>query len=419
MIFRKCWYVLCILSFITSCEQADVGEGAADIPEIDKLVREGLSSSSYTGAVFLAGTEDEILYRKAYGFATLYDQDLMVVNEPDSISSGHLFDLASLTKIFATTYGLMALCSDGLVELDEPVMKYLPKFDTERHSSITIRHLLSHTSGLVRWFPTYYVADSPDERTDWLVEQPLLANPGTQRNYSDLGYMILADLIEEVSGQTLDRFLAERIYNRVDLSTTGFYPEPSPSLNYVSTSHGNPFERKMVYDPSFGYEIDLDPDSWNQWREYTLTGEVNDGNAYHTHSGVAGHAGLFSTADDLAVLLQLVMNSGNYKGDEVLSEGVIEEFMTEDEFGNGLGWGMTPATLNAENLPDRSVGHTGFTGTNFILNRDENLFYIFLTNRQHAGVDESGNYPVLKEYRSKLADLVFNNSFPEGENLTH
>lgn len=400
---------LFIAFFTISCEQTDIEDGIVNAPEIDRIIEEGLRESKYTGAVFLAGSADDILYRQAYGYATLYDEELSVVDNPDNMTATHLFDVASLTKIFATTYGMMALYSDGLIDPDDPVMDYLPQFGTEQHSEITIRHLLSHTSGLVQWFPTYYVAGSAAERTEWLVNYPLMGKPGEKRSYSDLGFMILADLIEAVTGQELPEYLDERIYDRVGLRSTTFKPELSVDKSFVSTSHGNPFEKKMVYDPNFGYQVDVDPESWDRWRNYTLTGEVNDGNAFYTHDGTAGHAGLFATVNDLAVLLQLVMKGGEFDGERIFSDRVIDEFMTEDNFGNGLGWAMDPVILNAANPPEGTVGHTGFTGTNFVLNREENLFYILLTNRQHVGVDADGQYPNLKGMREELTRELINN----------
>lgn len=374
--------------------------------EVDQLVEKALKDDLFTGAVLLIGTPEEILHHLAYGFATLYDENLRVVSRPDSMTTGHLFDIASLTKIFATTYGLMALHSDGVIDIDDPVSTYLTEFDTETHSGISIRHLLNHTSGLTPWFPTYYFVENGNERRKFISELPLEHPPGEVRRYSDLGFMLLADIIEEASGVSFTEYLNERIYAKVGIEHTGFNPDDNREI--VSTSHGNPFEKKMVYEPDFGYNIDIDPDSWDLWRNYTLKGEANDGNAFYTHQGVAGHAGLFSTADDLYTLLNLILNDGIHDGEMIFSAETVDLFTTKDEHKNGLGWGMEPSVIHVKETDNEYIGHTGFTGTNFVVNRDTNHMYILLTNRQHVGVNSSGSYPNLRELRETIASEVLN-----------
>jgi serine-type D-Ala-D-Ala carboxypeptidase len=393
--------------FAVSCDQREETDSYEEFPEVDEIVEEGLSESLYSGAVVLIGNDEEVLYQKAFGYATLYDEDLFVVDKPDSMTTSHLFDIASLTKIFGTTYGIMALHSDGRINLDDPVSDYIGEFVTGSHSDITIRHLLSHSSGLLQWYPTYYVLSDPEEFIPWVVDQPLIGIPGETRRYSDLGFMVLAEIIERESGESLSGYLNNRLYERLGLSRIGFSPGSAMSDQIVFTSHGNPFEKKMVYDDEFGYQIDIDPELWDEWREYSLRGEVNDGNAFYTFNGMAGHAGFFAKAEDLARLLQLVLNDGNWDDNRLISSETIDEFISVDEFGNGLGWAMDPGFLNAEELPPGSVGHTGFTGTNFVLSPNDNLYYIFLTNRQHVGVNEDGNYPNLRDIRSELSKVVF------------
>ncbi|MDZ7755685.1 serine hydrolase [Rhodohalobacter sp.] len=376
-------------------------------PQIDEAIERGLSESSFTGAVVLVGSAEEIRYQKAYGYATLYDRDLKVVENPDNTTVEHLFDIASLTKIFATTYGMMALHSDGLIQLDDPVSDYIEEFAKPSHSEITIRHLLSHTSGLRQWYPTYYAIDNSSEFVNWVVDLDLSGSPGENRRYSDLGFMVLAEIIKRVTEQNVEEYLYERIYEPLGLKNIGFNPNSESEQKIVSTSHGNPFERKMISDDSFGYRIDVDPNAWDEWRDYTLNGEVNDGNAFYTFSGVTGHAGLFAPADELSTLLQLILKDGYWNDREIISSTTVEEFTTEDQFENGLGWAMDPGFLHAENLPEGSVGHTGFTGVNFVMSPKDDLYYIFLTNRQHVGVDKSGNYPDLRSIREELSSIIF------------
>lgn len=402
----KALFAILLFIFVSACSDVP-DEMSEKLSAADELIEEAYNQSMFAGAVLLVGTADEILHHKAFGYATLYDENLTVVSDIDSMRTDHIFDLASLTKIYATTYGLMALYNDGEVDLDDPLSHYLPEFNKEGFSEIMIRHLLSHTSGLQPWVPTYYAAENAEERRELILSLPPENPPGEERRYSDLGFMLLADLIEEISEMPYSNYLENRIYSRIGLPDTQFTPIGSLLKRTVSTSHGNPFEKKMIYDPDFGYNIEVDPESWDGWRTYTLKGEVNDGNAFYTHSGIAGHAGLFSTAEDLYKLSSVMINEGIYNGIELYTEETIRIFTTPGKFGHGLGWMMTPAALNADSVSGVSMGHTGFTGTNVLVSPSQDLIYILLTNRQHVGVDSTGSYPDLRKLRIELSSTLF------------
>ncbi len=389
-----------------SCGEETAKTEYASAGELDQIIEEGLEHSLFTGAVLLVGNSEGIFYQRAIGYAEQLDFDGNEIESPIVMTTNHLFDLASLTKVLATTLGVMILHDRDQINVNDPVHEYLPEFDTPEKRSITIAHLLSHTSGLVQWFPGYYVANSPDQRLQFTVNEPLLETPGENRRYSDFGFMVLGDVIERVSGQAMDQFLAENIYQPMGLKSTVFNPDTT-QFSLVATSHGNPFEKQMVYDDNFGYRVDVDPELWDGWREYTLIGEVNDGNAFYTQQGVAGHAGLFSTAGEVYELLRLMVNNGRFKSEELFRTETIDLFTRIDQYGHGLGWMMSEASLNANGLPEGSFGHTGFTGTNVIVSPETDQILIFLTNRQHGGVDESGQYPSLREIREKLSAVVF------------
>ncbi len=226
---------------------------------------------------------------------------------------------------------------------------------------------------------------------------------GAERHYSDLGFMMLGRVVQEVAGRGLDAFVAAELYEPLGLRHTGFRPvrERSPGgrspvgrepgdgdeLPFAATSHGNPYERRMVHDPDFGYRIEGDPDAWSSWRERTLVGEVNDGNAFHAFGGVAGHAGLFSTAAEAARLLHVLLNRGSLDGTRYLDPSTVEAFLAPALPGQALGWQL-PAYA-----PDGSFGHTGFTGTFVMGVPTEGLAVVLLTNRQNLGVDEETRYP--------------------------
>lgn len=366
----------------------------------DKQIESALKDSLFTGAVFLAGSADEIIHQRAFGYASVFDGRGEQLKNPERMTTNHVFDLASLTKVLATTYAAMLLYDRGDIHIDDPVSEYLPAFKTKDKEAITIRHLLTHTSGLVQWYPTYYVAENAEERLEFISSQPLISPVGEQRNYSDIGFMVLSDVIVQVTGQPFEQFVNLNIYQPLNLTSTSFNPDPEVS-SLVSTSLGNPFERKMILDDNFGYQISLDTE-WDNWRDYVLKGEVNDGNAFYTHQGVAGHAGLFSAAGDIYKLVSVLMNNGRHHDTQFLEPETVKLFLTKDEFNNGLGW-----VMDYNNLPEDSFGHTGFTGTSIIASPGKNLVVILLTNRQHVGVNEEGIYPDLTELRAELASILF------------
>jgi len=398
------FFLLCIILFVMiSCEREPTLE--IKFQQADELIEVGLDSL-FAGAVLLVGNQEEILHQQAFGYANRFNERGEVIENPEQMTTEHLFDLASVTKILATTYGLMILQDQGALDVNDPVHKYLPEFETDDKKEITIEYLLRHRSGLMQWFPSYYVADSPEERLAFTVSGPLMSAPGMRRYYSDYGFMVLGDVIEKVTGEPLNEFLAETIYRPMGLTSMVFNPDTTIFSKIAATSHGNPFEKRMVYDDEFGYTVDVDPQSWNGWREYTLRGEVNDGNAFHTQKGVAGHAGLFSTAEEVYKLLRVMLNDGRFEDGRLFGTETIKLFLQKDEFGHGLGWMMTNTSLHATQLPESSFGHTGFTGTNVVVNPENGHIMVFLTNRQQLGVDEEGHYPNLRQIRENLSGGV-------------
>lgn len=395
------------------CSQQEAGQKGADqqyghIPAIDTLIQKEIKADHIPGAVIQVKKGDSVLHRAAYGYAQKYDYDLQPLTNPKQMSVDHLFDLASLTKVCATTFGIMQLVDNGAVALDDPIYKYLPEFKGGKKSKVTVRHLLTHTAGLAQWVPTYYHASNPQERYEYIAKLPLTWEVGEGRHYSDLGFMLLGDIIERVSGQRLDEYMQENLYQALDLKHTAFNPLEKGYTKIASTSHGNPFEKHMVYDDEFGYKVDVDPRSWDGWRQYTLRGEVNDGNSWYANGGVAGHAGLFATVSDLQVLVDLLLHEGRFDGKQLISASVIDTFLTKDRYGNGLGWAMDKDIISAEGSPAGTFGHTGFTGTNIVAVPQDSLSIILLTNRQNVGPQQSGYYWDLGDLRQAIYNAVEN-----------
>ncbi|HEU5209686.1 MAG TPA: serine hydrolase [Longimicrobiales bacterium] len=365
---------------------------AGAILRADSMLDAAVAAGQIPGAVLVVTRDGRIVHESAHGFAQLYEYDERAkygtprrLDEPRPMQVTTVFDLASVTKVMATTYAIMLLVDRGLIDVDAPVHRYLPDFRGAHFDSITVRHLLTHSAGLHQWQPIYYNASSAAEAYEVIRHLPLQYGVGVERRYSDLGFMLLGYIVEQVSARPLDAFLRDELYAPLGLLHTSFLP--TASQDFAATSHGNPYERRMVHDTAFGYRYDGDPTAWDGWRTYTLMGEVNDGNAWYAHGGVAGHAGLFSTGRDLAVLLQLILQGGEYGGRRYIARDVVEEFTRRDRFGHGLGWQL-PA-----DAPAGSFAHSGFTGAYVTGVPAARLGIVLLTNRQNAGVNGNGYYP--------------------------
>lgn len=376
------------------------------IAAVDSLIERAIEQEQFSGAAIRVQRGDSLLHRKAYGYAYRLNMELQKVENPEAMTPHHLFDLASLTKVMATTFGVMLMVDRGKLQLDAPIYRWLPAFSEGPKQSITVRHLLTHTAGLYQWKPTYYYASSREQQYAYISNLPLRYEVGGARHYSDLGFMLLAEIIERISGQPLNQYLRRQLYDRLGLAHTVFNPLEKGYEKVAATSHGNPFERHMVYDDSFGYRVEVDSASWDGWRDYTLQGEVNDGNAWYAAQGIAGHAGLFSTVDELQKLVTLLLDKGRYGDRQIISSSVVDTFLTKNRFGNGLGWAMDPHIIAAAGAPPGTFGHTGFTGTNIVAVPRYDLSIIFLTNRQHVGVKPSGHYHDLDPLRQKIFDAV-------------
>lgn len=392
-------------SYIATAQQQVRQQLAA---EIDHLLQNEIDSGKIPGAVILIKKGGEILYQHAYGYAREFDSKLHRLSSPEKTSPGHLYDLASLTKVTGTTTSIMLLVDSGLIKVDDPVGQYLEAFNTPEKKAITIRHLLTHTAGLFEWYPMYYRASSRQETYRLIDELPLKYPVGAQRRYSDLGFVLLGEIIEKVSGLPLEQFMTENIFKPLGMDHTTYNPLVSGRLKKIAaTSHGNPFEKRMVYDPSLGFQVkEIDPDSWNGWRNYTLIGEVNDGNAWYALGGVSGAAGLFSTAGDLQKLIDMLKNKGKVGSRQFISAQTIDTFLTQDKFKNGLGWMMDPANPVMKNAPAGSFGHTGFTGTSIAVVPQYDLSVILLINRQNIGLQPSGMYYNLSRLRERIFTVV-------------
>ena len=332
---------------LSSSASHDGAERALDV------VREAVEEGAFPGAVALIGKGNRVLAQGAFGYA-------MVLPEKREMREDTLFDLASLTKPIATATSIMILVDRGKLRLDDRVTLFLPDFGKNGKENITVRQLLTHTSGLPDWESFYLYCDSYEEVINAVCNTSLKYNTGEGYLYSDLGYITLGEIVRRVSGKTLDVFAKENIFEPLGMKDTMFNPEKK--------------ERCAA--------TELCP-----WRERVMVGEVHDENAY-AMGGVSGHAGLFSTARDLFVFAQMMLNGGQHRGKRILSPSAVRE-MTRDQTGGkgdyGLGWMTKSETFSSAGdlLSKRSYGHTGFTGTSIWIDPESELVVILLTNRVH------------------------------------
>ena len=367
----------------------------------DSLVNASIGKLT-PGAVLLVAKDGKIVHQKAYGYAELNDFQMKRLASPRPMTTGTMFDLASVTKVMATTFAVMMLVDKGRIDLDAPVYRYLPDFRGPHLDSISVRHLLQHSSGLVQWQPLYYQASNKRETYTAIRRMPLGWGVGEARHYSDLGFMLLGYMVEKVSGKSLDEFVGDELYKPLSLSHTAFNPRAHGFTEFAATEQGNVYEKHMVYDSTFGYRYRGDPKAWDKWRTRVLVGQTDDGNSFYANQGVAGHAGLFSTASDIQVLLELLLNKGTYQGRQIISPQTIDRFFTVDQYGHYLGWQTMP------DMPPGTFMHTGFTGTFVLGFPKHHLSMILLTNRQNMGADARGYFPDVGPLRTAVSNVLVN-----------
>jgi len=266
------------------------------LQEVDRIVHAAIRDSAFPGAQVAIIKDGILAYRKSFGTYT-YDV------RSREIDNGTMFDLASLTKVIATTTAVMRLYDQWKVLLTDPVGKYIPEFATGKKSAITIWHLLTHTSGLKPFLKLYDVCKTPEQAMDSIYASELIAAPGDSTVYSDLGAITLGKIVERISGMPLDEYTKENLFAPLGMSNTMFNPPASLQQQTAPT------------------EIDT------VWRMRLVQGTVHDERAALL-GGVAGHAGLFSTASDLAVFMQMLLNGGTYGGKHYLNSSTIKTFTT-------------------------------------------------------------------------------------------
>lgn len=353
---------------------ASVGMSANRLETIDRIVRRGITAGGYPGASVVVGRRGYSVFEKGYGRLGWTSNSAAVV--PDE----SIYDLASLTKVVGTATAAMILYDEGRLELDAPVSRYLPAFSGGNKDYVTIRQLLTHTSGLPAGRDLRRLANGPWDARNIVMATPLACAPGVCQVYSDLGADVLGFAIEAIAGQGLDTFLTERVFTPLGMNDTHFRPSDSERDRIAPTEVSSP-------------------------RGYPLRGEVHDENAWAL-GGVAGHAGLFSTAADLSLFAQMMLNGGTYAGVRIVSDSAVARFTRRASGRRALGWDTSDGDGTAGvHMGEHAYGHTGFTGTSLWIDPDRDLFVILLTNRVHA---PRARRParVIADVRADLADAA-------------
>jgi serine-type D-Ala-D-Ala carboxypeptidase len=364
---------------------ASVGMSAERLETIDRIVRRGITAGGYPGASVVVGRNGYSVFEKGYGRLGWTTGSAAVV--PDE----SIYDLASLTKVVGTATAAMILYDEGRLELDAPVSKYLPAFSGGAKDVVTVRQLLTHTSGLPAGRDLRRLASSTWEARQLVIGTPLTCNPGRCQVYSDLGADVLGFTVEAIAGQGLDAFLDERVFTPLGMSDTHFRPEPAMRDRIAPTEVSSP-------------------------RGYALQGEVHDENAWAL-GGVAGHAGLFSTAADLSLFAQMMLNRGTLNGVRIVSDSAVTRFTTRTSGTRALGWDTSDRDGTAGvHMGEHAYGHTGFTGTSIWIDPDRDLFVILLTNRVHAA---RARRPakVIADVRADLADAAVLSVVEDKDNI--
>jgi CubicO group peptidase (beta-lactamase class C family) len=357
------------------------------------VLARGLADSSYPAAWAVVGTAETIYTSVGVGLLEPVPSPSMPTATAASaglpagtlVTDSTVWDLASLTKVIGTTSAILQLVAEGRVELDQPATRYLPRWTAPRASEVTIRHLLSHSAGLPAWRPLYKEAWSAEEAIAQVYATGPDTTPGYRYVYSDLGFILLGEVVREVAGMPLDSYLLSRVFLPAGMRETRFLPSP------LWRSRTAPTE--------------IDP-----WRQRQLRGEVHDENAFQLGQ-VAGHAGLFTTGRDLTRFAQLLLRGGwltDASGArlDILPEATLLTFRQRQPFGGAhraLGWETPTGTNSAgQRLSDEAFGHTGFTGTSLWVDPGRDVFVLLLTNRVNPTRQRTG----IGRVRPALADAV-------------
>ncbi len=362
----------------------------AALAQVDAWTRpNGTAKPLYAGAVTLLGHDGKVVTKTATGMALKYTvnsagngAEELPADQQIPMRTDTIFDMASVSKLF-TSIVVMQQVEKGKVGLDTPIATYVPEFAENGKQAITVRQALTHTTGLPAWLPLWSAQPDPASRMHMALTATPTSAAGTKYLYSDLNLIALGELAHRVTGKTLDKLVADGITKPLQMRDTGYNPDPRKKSRIAATEFQSAPPRGMVW------------------------GSVHDENAWSL-DGVAGHAGVFSTADDLAILAQSFLNGGSYRGARILKESSVTAMITNFNGafpGNdhGLGFELNQRWYMSGLSGPRTAGHTGYTGTSLVIDFDSRSFAILLTNRVHPSRNWGSNNPARRAVAQGLA----------------
>jgi CubicO group peptidase (beta-lactamase class C family) len=353
---------------------------------VDAIVEQAVAARAFPGGVLAVGLHGSLVHRRAFGRLS-YDEGSAPV-APDT-----MYDLASLTKVTVTTTIAMTLVDEGRLDLDARVATFFPAFRGGAKDRVTVRQLLSHSGGLLWWAPLYKEISGKAAYVERIVAMDLAYEPGTKSVYSDLGIILLGDILERVGGAPLEELARRRVLGPLGMKDTMYRP-PASLLPRIAPTEQDP------------------------WRGRMVRGEVHDENAFAL-GGVAPHAGLFGTAPDLSRLARMLLDGGAFEGRRIVSRATVELFTARAGVpgsSRALGWDTaTDESGRRSSVPGeagyssagarfsaRSFGHTGFTGTSIWMDPERDLYVILLTNRVHPTRENDA----IRAVRARVADAA-------------
>lgn len=364
---------------------------------VEDAFKEAVAQGVFPGAVVLVGKGEEVVFERAFGCRSL-------VPEKSPMQADTIFDLASLTKPLATAVAMMLQVREKKIRLEDRITRFFPNFGVFGKTHVTFRHLLAHCSGLPAWQPYYedIVKGAREGKINFIASRAAksyvferihreksASPPGTVSLYSDLGFMLLGEVVEEITGWSLDRYCQDKVFKPMGLRSTSFV-----DLTQLRTRRLQPVHEMIA------------PTEHCPWRKRILCGEVHDDNAY-AMGGVAGHAGLFSSARDIHLFINRLRSCSRGE-DPFLPAPLLKEFLTRDETVQGanfaLGWD-TPSPENSSSgsyFSPHSVGHLGFTGTSIWWDLEKDCHVVLLSNRVHPARSNDK----IKAFRPYIHDLI-------------
>lgn len=358
---------------LTQAKPSHVGMRDDLVSTLDSIMKVALAEAVAPGGSLAVGRHGRIVYNKGFG-------RLDTATASPAVDENSIYDMASLTKVIATTTAAMILEEQGLLDLDRTVASYIPEFNAPDKAAITVRHIVTHSGGLEAFAPLYRQFKGREQYLEQINTRPLKSLPGAATVYSDWDLILTQLIIEKITGQPLDRFVSEKVFAPLGMTSTMFTPDSAVFWNRIAPT-----------------EID-------SVRGGLVRAKVHDENAWAI-GGVAGHAGLFSSTRDLTVFAQTLLNGGEYNGVRIVKPSTLARWTSPQSRSSSraLGWDTPSKNSSSGNyFSPRSFGHTGFTGTSIWIDPERGLFVILLTNRVNPKRDNQRHVPL----RRAVADAA-------------